>query len=295
MTLITILGGLLISFVVGTLTGVFGVGGGFLMTPCLIIFLGIAGPTAVGTDLAIILVNSTYGVIRRRNTGTLDLKLALTIALGSVVGMAGGLYVLETLKTVDPLVIYSHQVPAVEFILLCSFILLLSGIAGFLFIDYYRLSGQAPAKRVGILSKVRMFPYGYYSSLEEPKLSVIPLVLMGIMVGLLTGLIGIGGGVLWLPLLIYLVGQRAVKAAGTSLILVWIVSFFAVMLNYKCGNINFSLLGIMLTGGICGTYIGTRISLNSTGPKLRLYFIYVLIIAIMLISYNVFQMTFGHR
>jgi len=265
------------------------------MTPCLIIFLGIAGPTAVGTDLAIILVNSSYGVLKRRKTGTLDLKLALTIASGSVVGMVGGFYALETLAEVGPLVINSHEVSAVEFVLLCSFILLLSGIAGFLFFDYYRLSGQTPTKRVGILSKVKMFPYGYYASLEEPKLSIIPLVMMGIMVGLLTGLMGVGGGVLWLPLLIYVVGQRSVKAAGTSLIMVWIVSFFAVMLNYKCGNINFTLLGIMLIGGIFGTNIGTGISLNSTGPKLRLYFIYVLIIAILLISYRVFQMILGSR
>jgi uncharacterized membrane protein YfcA len=138
-----------------------------------------------------------------------------------------------------------------------------------------------------------MFPFGRFTSLEEPRLPIVPLVVMGMMVGILTGLMGDGGGVLWLRLLIYVVGQRSVKAAGTSLILVWIVSLFAVLLNYKYDNIDFALLGIMLIGGIGGTHVGTRIGLNSSGPKLRLYFIYVLIIAIILISCKVIQMTFG--
>jgi len=97
LTSTVLFGGLSLSFVVGFLTGVFGVGGGFLMTPCLIIFLGIPGPTAVGTDLAIILANSSFGLFKRRKSGTLDLKLALTIASGSLVGMVGGFYALKSL------------------------------------------------------------------------------------------------------------------------------------------------------------------------------------------------------
>jgi len=265
------------------------------MTPSLIIFLGVSGPTAVGTGLALILVNSSFGMIQRRNTGTMDLKLALTIASGSVLGMAGGFYVLESLKEVRPLVINSHPVSTVEFVLLCGFILLLSGIAYFLFFDYSRLSGQSPAKRVGMFSRINVFPYGFYHSLEEPRLSIIPLVMLGITSGVLTGLLGTGGGVIWLPMLIFLVGQRAVKAAGTSLVLVWMVSIFAVILNFKYGNINIYLLGAMVVGGLCGTGMGTRVGLESAGPKLRLYFIYVVLIAIAVISYRVFQMILGSR
>jgi uncharacterized membrane protein YfcA len=158
LTSTVLFGGLSLSFVVGFLTGVFGVGGGFLMTPCLIIFLGIPGPTAVGTDLAIILANSSLGLFKRRKSGTLDLKLALTIASGSLVGMVGGFYALQALTEMGPIVVHSHEVSAVEFVLLCSFVVLLTGVAGFLFFDYCRLSGHHRKKEWAYCLKSTCFP-----------------------------------------------------------------------------------------------------------------------------------------
>ena len=75
-----LIGAGIIGFVVGCLTGIFGVGGGFLMTPALMIILGIPPQIAVGTDLATILANSSFGMLRRRGSGTVDFKLALTIS-----------------------------------------------------------------------------------------------------------------------------------------------------------------------------------------------------------------------
>jgi uncharacterized membrane protein YfcA len=77
------IGATVIGLVVGMLTGIFGVGGGFLMTPALMIILNIRGPTAVGTDLATILATSSFGMFKRRGSGTVDVKLGLTIATGS--------------------------------------------------------------------------------------------------------------------------------------------------------------------------------------------------------------------
>ena len=100
------------------------------------------------------------------------------------------------------------------------FAILLTAIAIYLAFDYKRNQGRAPEKRVGLLAKFELPPYFYFNSLEEPKLSVLPLVLIGLVIGLLTGLMGISGVIL-LPVLVYLVGQRTVKAAGTCLLLVW--------------------------------------------------------------------------
>lgn len=290
---ILLTGGFGIAFSVGLLTGIFGVGGGFLMTPALIILLGLPAPISVGTGLATFLATSSVGIFKRRNSDTMDLKLALTIAAGSTGGVYIGLIILETLKGLPPLLLKGSPIDTVSFILLVSFLPLLVGIASYFFLDYHRHNGLPPDKRVGLFAHVKLPPYGHYSSLEQSELPVIMLILLGVTVGLLTGLMGIGGGVILWPALIYLVGQRAVKASGTSLVLVWVSSLVAVVLNTKQGNIHYPLLAVMLTGGIAGTMVGTQLGLRISGPKLRLSFIYVILAAIVMIGVKVLLMIFG--
>ena len=94
---LTLIGAAMIALFVGFLTGVFGVGGGFLMSPALML-LGFPAPIAVGTDVATILFNSAFGIFKRRGSGTVDYKLALTLASGSVIGVILGGLLLEELK-----------------------------------------------------------------------------------------------------------------------------------------------------------------------------------------------------
>jgi len=104
----------------------------------------------------------------------------------------------------------------------------------------------------------------------------------------------IGGGVLLLPALIYLAGQRAVKAAGTSLLLVWVSALTAVIFHIINGNVDFVLWLAMTSGGVIGAYFGTTIGLRIAGSKLRLYFVFVVAAAIIVIGFNVYAMTFGN-
>ena len=99
--------------------------------------------------------------------------------------------------------------------------------------------------------------------------------------------------VVLLPALIYLVGQRTVKAAGTSLLIVWVSAAMAVFLKAEHGSINYYLLITMILGGITGTYFGTKLGLKLPGAKLRLYFISVVVAAIGLIGWRIYMMTFG--
>jgi len=287
-----LVGGFFIAMFVGLLTGIFGVGGGFLMTPALIIILGVPGGTAVGTGLATILVTSSFAVLGRRRTGTVDVKLGLTIAGGGVLGVAVGFSALEWLKRAEPIVINGREIDTVKYVLLCAFGVLLALIAGYLWLDYRRTGGRPPEKRVGLLARVKLPPYGCYRSLEEPRLSVIALVLLGMSVGILTGLMGVGGGIILLPALIYLVGQRVVRAAGTSLLIVWLSSLIAAVLNSGFGNIDVQLWVIMTLGGLIGVHFGTKIGLKATEPGLHLHFIYVVAAGLLLIGYKVVSMTF---
>jgi len=286
------IGGLLIALVVGFLTGIFGIGGGFLTTPALIILLGVPAPIAVGTGVTMILATGSFAILKRRSSGTIDGKLALILAPASILGAFLGVRLVEVLKNMSALVILGRQHQAVRYIILCAFFLLIMGIGVFMFLDYRNTGGKRPDKRVGLFSKIKLPPYVNLPLLEQAKLPILPMVLLGIIVGMLQGSLGIGGGVIWLPALVYLVGQRTVKAVGTSLLIVWASSLFASGDHIAHGNINFLLLVAMLIGGLVSVHYGTKAGLKLAGPKLRLYFVYVLIAATLLIAYELFSTTF---
>ena len=294
-TIITLAGGFLISLCVGVLTGLFGVGGGFLMTPLLIILLRVPAAIAIGTDLAVITINSMVGILKRRGTGTVDVKLALLAATGALLGVIGGQRLMVYVRDLPPIVVQGRSQNTLEYGVMLAFVVVLSWVAAFMYLDLRVNAGQAPAKRVGLFARINLGPRVAFASLEEPRIAVLPLVLAGALIGALTGLMGIGGGVLWLPVLVYLVGQRAAKAAGTSLLLVWLSSLLGTALNITSGNVNGWLCVVMVAGGAAGTVGGTHLGLRLTGPRLRLGFIFVLLAAIFLIGGRLAVMTFGGR
>ena len=291
-SMLELAGGGLVAILIGMLTGIFGVGGGFLMTPALIILLHIPSTVAVGTGLGSFLANSSLGLAHRRRSSTLDVHLALVIGAGSLVGVMLGSWLLEYLNAVPNIVVNGREQQTVQFALMAAFFLLLGWIAVFMYADYHRTGGEPPARRVGSLSRVRIPPYGNFKTLEHPVMSLPALLVLGLTTGFLTGLLGIGGGVVLLPALIYLVGLRAQKAAGTSLLLVWIASLLAFVNNLVVGNVNGPLLAVLLAGGALGTRAGSRIGLRLSGPRLRLYFVFVLLAALLLVGVKLFALVF---
>ncbi|UCD30515.1 MAG: sulfite exporter TauE/SafE family protein, partial [Planctomycetota bacterium] len=169
---------------------------------------------------------------------------------------------------------------------------LLVWIAGYMIFDYKRNHDKGGDRRVGFFTRFKVPPYLHFSSLEQPELSFLMLLIMGFCIGILTGLMGVGGGVLLVPSLIYLVGQRTSKAVGTSLLLVWISSLVAVIRKTGAGHVSVPLLLFLLAGGLTGTFLGTKIGLNLAGHKIRQYFIYVVIAAVLIVGYKLFTMTF---
>jgi len=285
-------GGLAIASFVGFLTGVFGVGGGFLITPVLMIFLDVSAPIAIGTGLTMILVTSTFGIVKRRGSGTLDMKLAVVLGVSCIGGTLIGVQVVELLKDVQPLVINGRKHVAVQYIALCAFLVLLAGLSVVMLVDYRLSGGKSPPKRVGLFAKVAFGPCVHFSSLEEPKVSLVLTVLLGLVIGVLKGWLGIGGGVVLLPALVYLVGQRTAKAAGTSLAVIWVSAASAASGHIVEGNIDLVLLAGMLIGGLTGVNFGTKLGLRTAGPKLRLYFLLVLAAAVAIIAYEMIRITF---
>ena len=152
LTLITYIGATIIAVFVGFLTGIFGVGGGFLMTPALICLLPLSGNVAVGTSLAVVFFNSSFGMFKRHGSGTVDVKLGLTLASGSVIGIAVGLFIMEQLKDMPPLVIFSREQSAVQYILLCLFLLILVALTIYLVFNLRNNKNKDGDKRVGLFA-----------------------------------------------------------------------------------------------------------------------------------------------
>lgn len=292
-SVIILAGAAVLSLVVGLLTGLFGVGGGFLLTPFMIILLRVPPATAVGTGLVIILVTGTVGLIKRRGTGTVDLKLALIISIGSLIGVGGGQYLVRRLAGVPPLHVAGHTQNALEYVLMWVFLVFLAWIAGLLYYDYRRShAGHTAKPHVPRLARTMLGPRLAFPSLDAP-VSVPGLVVLGIAVGVLTGMLGVGGGVVWLPALFYLVGQRTAAAAGTSLAIVWVSCALGGSLSVLHGAVDGRLCALMLGGGMLGSWYGTHVGLRMAEARLKFYFIYVVLVAMGVVGARLVVMTVG--
>ena len=117
-----------------------------------------------------------------------------------------------------------------------------------------------------------------------------PLMITGFIAGILTGLMGIGGGVLWLPVLVHLMGLPVAKAAGASLVLVWVAALGAAALHFRDGNISPALWAVMLVGGLLGALLGTKLGLRLADAKLRQYFVWVVFSTIIMVVCQLVQL-----
>lgn len=288
-------GAFLLALFVGGLTGIFGVGGGFLMTPSLVIFLKVPTAIAVGTDLLVIWVTSSVGLFRRRGTGTVDHKLAIMGSVGSIAGVLVGQRLLMHLKALPPIRIAGREQNTLEYVLLWMFLIFLCWVAGLLYFDYRRSHepGVVSHEIAPLFSRIPLGPRMGFATVAAGPLSVPAVLGFGGGIGILIGLLGVGGGVMWLPALFYLFGQRTSAAAGTSLMIVWISSLIGSGMNVAHGNVDWRLCAVMLVGGILGSWYGTHIGLRLAGARMKFYFIYVVAAAAAIVAVRVFAMTTG--
>jgi hypothetical protein len=285
-----ILGALLIALVSGMLTGLFGVGGGFLVTPLLNIVLGLPMPIAVGTGVMNILGVSTAGLYWRRTSNLADYKLALVLLGGNISGVYFGTQTLEAFKARGLLTLNGTPIPAADFYTLIVLLALLLAIFAWMYLETRRANPRPV--RVGLFARIHIPPYAEFPSLESPRLSIPVLVYFGLFAGYLTGLLGVGGGVILLPALVYLVGMRTHRAIVTSLFMVWLTSLVAVVSHAYRGNLDLPVLMALLVGGSIGFQIGMTLCGKLDGLKLRRYFCYVVLGVAAMVLARVFAAMF---
>ena len=249
---------------VGVLSGMFGVGGGFLMTP-LLFFIGIPPAVAVATEANQIVASSFSGVLAHLRRKTVDLKMGTVLLIGGLVGAALGVQIFNYLKGLGQ----------VDLLVRLSYVVFLGIIGSLMFVESYRairrasLPSTAPKrKKHGV---VHALPFKMRFRTSGLYISVIPPVLVGIFVGILAAIMGVGGGFIMVPAMIYLLGMPTKVVVGTSLFQIIFVTGFTTMLHATTNfTVDVVLAVLLLVGGVVGAQIGTRLGARLKAEQLRI-------------------------
>lgn len=249
---------------VGILSGMFGVGGGFLMTP-LLFFIGIPPAVAVATEANQIVASSFSGVLAHFRRKTVDLRMGTVLLSGGLVGAAFGVVLFNYLKSQGQ----------VDLLVRLCYVVFLGVIGSLMFIESLNAirksrKNAGPPKRKkhnwihGLPLKMRFRVSGLY-------ISVIPPLIVGVLVGILAAIMGVGGGFIMVPAMIYLLGMPTKVVVGTSLFQIIFVTGFTTLLHATTNyTVDIALAVLLLVGGVIGAQIGTRLGTYLKAEQLRI-------------------------
>ncbi len=260
---------------VGFLSGLFGVGGGFLLTP-LLIFLGIPPAVAVGTGAAHIVASSVSGAVTQYQRNNVDVKMGLVMMAGGLAGTFIGVEAVRLLRK-------SGQFDVTVSLIYVTF---LGVIGGLMLIESLtawsntRTGGtSASSRRSGQHSWVDGLPIKMRFNRSKLYISAIPPAVIGMFVGFLAAIMGIGGGFIMIPAMIYLLRMPAAVVVGTSLFQIVFVAAFATLLHaVQNRTVDIVLAMLLIAGGVFGAQFGAL-----AGERLRNENMRILLAALVLI------------
>ena len=251
--------------IVGILSGMFGVGGGFLMTP-LLFFIGIPPAVAVATEANQIVASSFSGVLAHLRRKTVDLKMGTVLLIGGLCGAALGVVLFNILKAQGQ----------VDLLVKLCYVVFLGVVGGLMFFESLRAirRSKKPGGAVPVRKKhglVHALPLKMKFRVSGLYISVIPPLLVGLTVGILAAIMGVGGGFIMVPAMIYLLGMPTKVVIGTSLFQIIFVTAFTTMLHATTNfTVDIVLAVLLLVGGVIGAQIGTRIGVKMKAENLRI-------------------------
>jgi uncharacterized membrane protein YfcA len=250
---------------VGFLSGMFGVGGGFLITP-LLIFYNIPPVVAVATGANQVVASSVSGAISHFRRGTLDIKLGTVLLIGGLLGATLGIWLFSILRRVGQL----------DLIIALLYVVLLSIVGGLMLIESINAirrsrRGEVLAlKRPGHHNWVHRLPFKMRFKKSKIYLSVIPLLTLGFLIGILTSIMGVGGGFIMVPAMIYLLRIPTNVVVGTSLFQIIFVTAYTTVIQAATNNsVDIVLAFVLMVAGVIGAQYGVRVGQKLRGEQLR--------------------------
>ena len=254
-----------IGMLVGALSGLFGVGGGFLMTP-LLIFLGIPPVVAVGSESPHVLASSVSGVLAHWRKKNVDFKMGFFLLSGGLVGSTVGVNLFKLLKT------YGQIDIVIQFLFLIFL--------GFIGMSMAFESAKTTIKNYRTTSAIRTklhqhswihgLPFKLRFHRSKLYISAIPPILIGFFVGVLSAMMGVGGGFIMIPAMVYILGMSTNVVVGTSLFqIIFVTANSTFFQSYLNQTVDIVLSALMILGGVIGAQIGVRIGTKLKAEYLR--------------------------
>ncbi len=262
-----------IGFMVGVLGGFFGVGGGFLAGP-LMFWAGVPMNFVIGTDLAHMTGKSIVAAKRHRTLGHVDIRLGMVMIFGTIFGVEIGANVIEALEVAGNI----DQVIGLIYVVILIFI---GSFTAWESIKAMRLVKTNPTSDKDALAftslmryarKIRIWPMVSFPGSGIDEISLWLVVGVGVITGVLAGMLGVGGGFIRMPLLIYLLGIPTHVAVGTDLFEIVFSAGYGTLTHAVKGNVDVLMALVMQTGAAVGAQIGAVGTRYFAGPRIRLFF-----------------------
>jgi len=247
---------------VGVLSGMFGVGGGFLITP-LLFFIGIPPAVAVATSANQIVASSFSALLAHLKRKTVDIPMGAVLMAGGLVGSALGVQLFNMLR----------KLGQVDLLVNLCYVVFLGIIGSLMLVE--SINAILKSRRGTVVRKRHNWIHALPLKVKFRKsglyISVIPPLFVGLFVGVLAAVMGVGGGFIMIPAMIYLLGMPTKVVVGTSLFqIIFVAGFTTLMHAITNYTVDIVLAVLLLVGGVIGAQVGTRIGVRMKAEQLRI-------------------------
>ncbi|MBI1171507.1 TSUP family transporter [bacterium] len=249
--------------IVGFLSGMFGVGGGFLITP-LLILIGVPSGVAVATGANQVVASSISGVLAQFKRRAVDMPMGAVLTAGGLVGSTFGGWVFNLMS----------KLGQIDLFVQLSYVLFLGLVGGMMLIESInamRRSDKTMVRRSHVHSWVHRMPVKMKFRTSGLYISVLPPLGVGAMVGFLSAIMGVGGGFVMVPAMIYLLGMPTKVVVGTSLLQITFVTAYTTLVHAVTHHtVDMALALLLIVGGVLGAQVGAKVGVRLKAEQLRI-------------------------
>jgi uncharacterized membrane protein YfcA len=272
---------LILGGAVGFLSGVFGVGGGFLLTP-LLIFIGVPPTVAVASSANQLVGASVSGVLAHWRRGNVDFKMGAILVFGGFLGSFLGVWIFGLLR----------RIGQIELVIDLSYVILLGTLGGLMLVEGTRamLRRRKPGagrRKLHQHTWVHGLPFKMRFRRSKLYISALLPLGLGFSVGILSAIMGIGGGFVMVPAMIYMLGMPTAVVPGTSLFqIIFVAANVTILQAVNNRTVDAVLALLLLVGGVLGAQIGSRLGSHLRGEQLRIMLALLVLLVALKLAYD---------